>query len=303
METAELNVVTGALGYTGKHIARKLLALGKRVRTITGHPDRPNPFGEKLEVAPFSFDDPPRLVEALRGAATLYNTYWIRFPMKGMTFEKAVENSKTLVRAAEEAGVRRIVHVSVVRPSLDSPYAYYRAKAQVEDTIRASSLSYAILRPTVLFGGEDILLNNIAWALRRFPLFLMPGRGNYKIQPLHVDDLAQIAVDEGHKTENVIMDVVGPEVYSFRELVLTIAQTIGTNTLLVPVPRLFFTFAAGVIGLFVRDVMLTEDEVKGLTEGLLYSEEEPRGTTRLSEWLRVNRDLVGTVYASELKRR
>ncbi|MBM3497097.1 MAG: epimerase [Armatimonadetes bacterium] len=303
MASPDLSIVTGALSYSGKHIARKLLAAGQRVKTITGHPNRPNPFGDKVEVAPFSFEDPGGLTDTLRGASTLYNTYWIRFPMRGMTYERAAENSKTLVRCAEEAGVQRIVHISIVRPSKDAPYGYYRGKAEVEAAIQASSLSYAILRPTVLFGGEDILLNNIAWSLRRFPVFPIAGKGDYKIRPINVDDLAQLAVEQGQHAENVILDAVGPETYTFRELARTIAQTIGAGTLFIPVPRLFMLLGARMIGLAVRDVLLTRDEINGLMDGLMSSDEPATGTTKISDWLQQNWDLVGTVYASELRRR
>ncbi len=303
MKNGELSIVTGALSYSGKHITRKLLAVGQRVKTLTGHPNRPNPFGDKVEVAPFGFDDPGGLTEALRGASTLYNTYWVRFPIRRMTYEKATENTRTLIRCAEGAGVRRIVHVSIVRPSKESPYPYYRGKAEVEEAIKASSLSYAILRPTVLFGGDDILLNNIAWSLRRFPVFPIAGKGDYRIQPIHVDDLAQIAVEQGQGAGNVVLDVAGPETYTFRELTRTISKTVGTGTLLIPVPRLLMLLGARLIGLLVRDVLLTKDEVNGLMDGLLASDEEPRGTTKLSEWLKQNWQLVGTVYASELRRR
>jgi NADH dehydrogenase len=303
MEAPELSIVTGALSYSGKYITRKLLALGQRVKTITGHPDRANPFGDRIEVAPFRFDDFGGLIETLRGATTLYNTYWVRFPMKGMTHEKAVENSKTLIRAAEEAGIKRIVHISIVKPSKDSPFGYYRGKAAVEEAIQGSSLSYAILRPTVFFGGEDILINNISWSLRFFPAFPIAGKGDYKIQPIFVEDFAEIAAQQGQSTENVVWDVVGPEQYTFRELLRMICRQIGRSALLIPVPPIAMYWGARMIGLAMRDVMLTKDEVGGLMAGLLASDEEPRGTTRLSEWTALNQDLLGTVYASELKRR
>jgi len=303
MGTDEPNVVTGAFGYSGRHITRRLLAAGQRVKTLTGHPDRPNPFGDQVEAAPFSFDDPGALIESLRGATTLYNTYWIRFPMHRMTHEKAVENTKTLIRAAEEAGLKRIVHISVVKPSADSPYSYYRGKAAVEEAIRSSALSYAILRPTVFFGGEDILLNNLAWSLRRFPVFPVPGRGDCRIQPISVEDFAEIAVQQGQSTENVVWDVVGPETYTFRELVKFIGDAVGVKTWVLGVPKPLMLLAAKGMGLLVRDVMLTRDEINGLLDGLMASDETPRGTTKLSQWLHVNRELVGKVYASEMRRR
>jgi uncharacterized protein YbjT (DUF2867 family) len=303
METGDLNIVTGAFGYSGKYITRKLLSMGQRVKTITGHPDRPNPFGDRVAVAPFSFDDLGGLIETLRGATTLYNTYWIRFPMKGMTYEKATENSKALIRAAEEAGIKRIVHTSIVKPSKDSPLGYYRGKAEVEEAIQASSLSYAILRPTVFFGGEDILINNISWSLRFLPIFPIAGKGDYRIQPVLVEDFADLAVQAGGIEENVVWDVAGPETYTFRGLLRMICRGIGRGALLIPVPSFAMYWGARAIGLLMRDVMLTRDEVAGLMAGLLASDEEPRGTTKLSEWVALNQDLLGTVYASELKRR
>jgi NADH dehydrogenase len=105
------------------------------VKTLTGHPDRPNPFGDRVSVASFHFEDPRKLAGHLRGTTTLYNTYWVRFPHGDITFERAVANSQTLIGAAREAGVRRIVHVSITNPSKDSPFEYFRGKARVEEMI------------------------------------------------------------------------------------------------------------------------------------------------------------------------
>ena len=162
MSGAEIDVVTGAFSYTGKYIARRLLANGKTVRTITGHPNRENPFGGRVQALPLDFDRPRELAESLKGATTLYNTYWVRFPRRDVTYQRAVENTGTLVKAAVEAGVRRIVHVSITNASEDSPFPYFTGKGRVERVIAGSGLSYAILRPTVIFGAEDVLVNNIA---------------------------------------------------------------------------------------------------------------------------------------------
>ncbi len=173
-DTQELDVVTGAFGYTGKYITRRLLDAGRRVRTITGHPKRANCFGNQVEIAPMDFSDHAGLVRSLRGASVLYNTYWVRFNHGRATFDEAVANSRVLIQAAKEAGVRKIVHLSIANPSLDSHLPYYSGKAQVEKAIMDSGLSYAILRPTVIFGIEDILINNIAWFARHFPYSRFP---------------------------------------------------------------------------------------------------------------------------------
>jgi uncharacterized protein YbjT (DUF2867 family) len=303
MPDADLHVVTGAFGYSGRHIAQRLLGEGKRVRTLTGHPERPNPFGERVAAHPFNFDEPGALVESLRGADVLYNTYWIRFPRGDMTFERAIENTMVLLRAAQEAGVRRIVHLSVTNPSTDSPWPYFRGKAVVEDAIRASGISYAILRPALLFGGDDVLINNIAWMLRHLPVFAVFGDGKYKLQPIHVDDLAKLAVDLGAREDNVVTDAIGPETFAFGDLVRTIKRAIGSRALIVHTPVWPVMLLTKLIGYATGDVVLTRDEVEGLMRGMLATDSPPSGKTRLTDWLRENADTIGRRYGSELRRR
>jgi len=302
MGTSELNVVTGAFGYTGKYVARRLLSMGKRVKTLTGHPDRPSPFGDRVSVAPFDFDRPEALIESLRGAAALYNTYWVRFDYGSATFEAAVENTKTLFRAAQEAGVRRVVHVSVTNPSEDSPLPYYRGKALLEKALMESGLSYAIVRPTVTFGDEDILINNIAWLLRRFPVFAILGEGDYRVQPIFVEDVAELMVSAGSQSDNLVVDAAGPEVYTFDALVRTIKRAVRSRARIVHLPPRLALFLSQVIGVFVGDVVLTQEEVDGLMGGLLVSSGPLTGRTHLSEWLREHAHTVGAKYASEVKR-
>jgi len=302
MGTAELDVVTGAFSYTGKYITQRLLSTGKKVRTLTGHPNRPNPFGEQVTVSPFSFDDPAELTKSLRGATTLYNTYWVRFSHGRVTFDQAVENTKVLIKSAREAGVRRIVHVSITNASEDSPLPYFRGKGLLENAIIHSGLSYAIIRPTVIFGAEDILINNIAWLLRRFPVFAVPGSGDYRVQPVFVEDVAEIAVNVAHRDEDAIVDAVGPDTYTFDELVRLIADKIRSKARIVHLSPALALFLSRMAGYLVKDVMLTRDEVEGLMANLLVSDGPPTGQRRLSDWLDENAGSVGAKYASELSR-
>ncbi len=296
------HVVTGAFSYTGKYIARRLLAFGKTVRTLTGHPHNANGFAGPIEVRPLDFTRPAELAASLCGAAALYNTYWVRFDRGRATQAQAVENTRILLRAAEEAGVRRVVHISVTKPSADSPLPYFRGKAQVEEAVAASGLSYAILRPTLVFGKEDILVNNIAWLLRRFPIFAIPGEGDYRVQPVYVDDVAGQAVRAGRMHDNLVTDLVGPEVYTFRQFVELIAEAVGSRARLACVsPRLAHLLTKPV-GWCVRDVLLTREEIQGLMSNLLVSSTPPNCLTRCSEWLRRNANLLGRRYASELSR-
>jgi len=315
MADQELHVVTGAFGYSGRCIAERLLDAGHSVRTLTNSPHRANPFGGpcsrgnlslqggRVEARAFSFDDPACLVEALRGARVLYNTYWVRFNTREFTFAQAVRNSRTLFAAAEEAGVGRVVHVSITNPSEDSPLEYFRGKAQVERALVQSGLPHTILRPAVLFGREDILVNNIAWALRRMPVFTVFGDGLYRLQPIHVDDLAALAVQEGRADGSRTIDAIGPETFTYRGLVETIGRAIGKVRPILSVLPTVGWLGAWFVGKVMGDVMLTRDEVRGLMAGLLATDSPPAGLTRLSDWAREHADTLGMHYASELARR
>ncbi len=294
--------VTGAFSYTGKYITQRLLSQGSEVITLTGHPNRSDPFNGRAATFPLNFQDERGLIDALRGVDTFFNTYWVRFDKGQNTQPAAVENTRKLVRAAAEAGVRRIVHISITNPSADSPLPYFWGKAANEKAVIESGMSYAILRPTVLFGKEDILINNIAWILRRFPFFALPGDGSYRLQPIYVDDLAALAVEAAGREDNLIWDAVGPEDFTFRRLVECIGSAIGHERPLITVPPRLALGAAQLISLFVGDVVLTPEEVDGLMANLLVSQESPRGQTPLSRWLSDHRETVGKEYASELNR-
>ena len=294
--------VTGSFSYTGKYITQRLLARGDEVITLTGHPDNPNPFGGQVQAYPFNFEQPEKLAKTLAGVDILFNTYWVRFSHGENTHERAVKNTKTLIYAAESAGVKRIVHTSITNPSMDSDLPYFRGKAELEEAIKASSLGYAILRPTVLFGDEDILVNNIAWLLRNFPVFGLLGDGRYGLQPIFVEDYADLAVEMSGLDENIITDAVGPDIFSFEEMVRLVATEIGYPARLMKMPPKLALWASQIIGAFVGDVVLTQDEVDGLMAGLLVSSELPRGKKHLADWLRENKDGVGMKYASEMKK-
>ena len=296
------DVVTGAFGYIGRYIAKRLIAQGRDVMTLTGHGKRPNPYGDRIRVAPFNFDRPDELARSLEGCDALFNTYWIRFLHRKVDFERVVANSRTLIEAARRAQVRKFVHISVTNPSADSPLPYYRGKAIVERCIVESGLPYAIIRPAIVFGAEEILINNIAWLLRRFPLFVIPGDGEYRLQSIFVEDLAAVAVEAAHRKENVTTDAVLPETYSFNELVRLLAKTVGSKAVILRAPPPIALLAAKALGLILGDVLLTADEVKGLMANLLVSDAAPLGGKRLTEWLAENATRVGASYSSELAR-
>ena len=309
-QETQTHVITGAFGYSGRHIAKKLLAEGAvNVKTITGHPrlsgDRDGErkdLGERVAAMPFNFENPEALVESLRGVSVLYNTYWVRFDHGSRTHERAVANTRTLIDAAAAAGVERFVHVSITNPDESSHLPYFKGKALLERHLAESGLSYAVLRPAVLFGGRDVLINNIAWLLRRLPVFGVPGRGDYGIQPIHVDDLAELAVEQGGSRENVTLDAVGPETFSYLELVRLVKRRIGSWAPIFKMPPAIVLAAARAVGWYVGDVVLTKEEIDGLMQNLLVSDRPSPATTRFTDWLDDHADQLGRKYANELSR-
>jgi NADH dehydrogenase len=295
--------VTGAFGYSGKYIARRLLDAGHEVVTLTHSPGRPHPFGAAVRAFPFDFDAPDRLTATLRGVEVLYNTYWVRFNHRDFTFAEAVRNTMTLFDCARAAGVRRIVHVSIANPDEKSDLEYFSGKARLERALAESGLSRAILRPTVLFGREDILINNIAWALRRLPVYGLFGDGNYRLQPIHVDDLARLAVEQGAAAENATINAIGPETFTFREMVLMIGKAIGAPRPVIGLPPALAYAATSALGWWVDDRIITREEIKGLMRGLLCVETPPTGSRPLSDWTRDHAATLGARYANEVGRR
>jgi uncharacterized protein YbjT (DUF2867 family) len=298
-----LNVVTGAFGYTGRYITELLLRRGVKVRSLTGHPNRTNQFANKVEVMPFSFGNPNALTHSLEGAEVLFNTYWIRFPRSELTFERAAANVKALIDAARRSGVSRFVHISITNANPDSSLPYFRGKGEIEQYLIHSGLSYGILRPAIIFGPEDILLHNIAWMLRQFPLFTIPGDGNYHLQPVFAEDLAQLAVDMGNEHRDMAIDAVGPESFTFNQLVALLARAVASKARVIHVSPFVQLILAGIFSRLMRDVTLTRDEIRGLMSDLLVSNNAPTATTRLSEWVERNAGVIGTCYRSELSLR
>jgi NADH dehydrogenase len=294
--------VTGAFGFTGRVLATQLLDAGHSVITLTRRSGAGDALAPRLDIRPFDTDDPGGLESSLVGVETLFNTYWLRFPRGGQTFERAVARSAVLVAAARQAGVRRVVHVSVVNAAADAETPYVRAKAALESIVRSAGLEWVIVRPTLTYGPGDILINNLAWALRRLPVYGLPGRGRYTVQPVHVDDVARICIEAATGEPGRTIDAAGPETLVYRDLVGIVRSAVRSRSIVLPMPHLAVLAAARVLGLVVRDVVLTADEIRELTSSLLTSHEPPRGTIRLSAWVPANAGGLGRRWSSELAR-
>lgn len=277
----DVDLVTGAFGNTGQAITSLLHSQGRRVRTLTGHP--PTDAGA-VEVRPFTFDDPDALADAFRGVRTFFNTYWMRTGDES-GYETAVARCTALIDAATRAGVERIVHLSVAHPSLDSPYPYFRAKARVEQVLRECAVPSAVVRPALIFGGESALLHNLAWLMRRLPVFGVAAGGDYRVRPVHVDDVARLCVDGATAAEPTTVDAVGPERPTFRELLVDVRDSIGARTRLVGMPPWMVVPSARLLGVLLRDELLTRDELLSTIDGLADTDGPATGTISLAAWI------------------
>lgn len=302
MKTKPRDAVTGAFGYSGKYIAKRLLARGSEVVTLT------NSVSRKCELTglmayPLNFNDPDALSHSLEGVDVLYNTYWVRFNHKLFCHADAVRNTKVLFDAAKRAGVRKVVHVSITNPAHGCGLEYFEGKAELEDALIQSGLSYTIIRPAVIFGREDILINNIAWFLRHLPIFGVPGDGQYRLQPIHVEDLASLAVNGGDAVENSVVQAIGPDTFTFKDMIEQLANALGVRCRVFEVtPRLAY-WTTRCFGMALGDVILTREEIVGLMRDYLHVDAPPSGKISLLHWAADNAAVLGRCYASELKRR
>ena len=296
-----MHVVTGVFSYTGGYIARELLACGEAVKTLSRRPEPAHPLSGHVAFGLLHFDE-AALTAELRGASTLYNTYWVRFPRGQVTWESVLANTRTLLRAARAAGVERVVHFSVANASDDSPFPYFRAKALAEGEVRRSRLEHAIVRPTLIVGPEDVLLNNIAWALRRLPVFLVAGDGRYRVQPVTATDVARAAVEAARDARGQTVDVAGPDVLTFDGLVRAIRAAVGARARIDHAPATAALLAARVASRVLGDVVVTRDELRAVMSDALVSHEAAVGRTRFGDWLAANGDALGHAFVSERRR-
>ncbi|MBI5486653.1 MAG: NAD(P)H-binding protein [Deltaproteobacteria bacterium] len=292
-------VITGAFSYIGAAAARELRRRGWTVHTLTNR--RTPPHSRHVTFAKLLFH-PDHLAAELRGADVFVNTYWIRLPHAGDDFHTAVRNNRMLVDAAVRARVGRLVHVSVSNASLDSRLGYYRGKAEVDAAVRACGLPHAIVRPTLVVGPADVLTSNIAWFLRRFPVFPVPDGGGYRLQPVTLDDTGRIVADAAESSADLDVDAAGQDIVTFREYVELVARACHVKCAIIGAPGRLALAGIRLVELFLGDTVLAREELAGLEQELLVSRAPPLGTERVDAWLLAHGAALGRSYVNDRRR-
>jgi len=252
--------ITGANGFVGRNVIA-ILREGPstdEIRALVRDPDRARAElpGAGLEVRRANVTDPASLDGAFAGVDVVVHTVAIPTE-RSASFERVnAEGTRTVVREAERAGVRKIVHVSAIGASPESPYPFLRSKGQGQAAVTSSAVPHAVLRPSVLFGPGDDFFPRLRFSLR-FPVVPLPGGGAARFQPLHVQDLARAIVlaARGHLTG--VFELGGPVPVTYRDLLAETMRAYRIRRPTVPLPVSLMKPAAFVFEHLMADPPVT----------------------------------------------
>ncbi len=275
----KLVTIFGASGFLGRHIVRALANEGWRVRAAVRHPNTAHflkPMGRvgQVQLLKANVLDDASVAAAVRGADAVINLVGILAESGSQRFAALhADAAERIARAAAEAGVARLLHVSAVGASADSPSAYARSKADGEARVRAAFAGATIFRPSIVFGPEDDFFNRFAGLARFLPALPLIGGGHTRFQPVYVGDVAQAAarVLADPLTAGKTYELGGPEVMTMKQVMQLVLQVAHRRRLLVPVPFALAKIKAAFLGLLPNPI-LTLDQVKQLQTDNVVSE-------------------------------
>ena len=204
--------------------------------------------------------------------------------------------------AAARAGVERLVWTSITNPGQDPDLSYFVGKGVVEQLVRGSGLSFAILRPACFFGGGGILIDNVAWAARRLPFVPIPDGPPYRIRPIHVEDYADLVPEATASGDDYTIDAVGPERLEFGDLVREVAEAGGSWARALRLPMKVCRLSYAVAGRILGETVLSDDKLTGLVRNRLDSKAESTGRTSLVDWVRTANQELGRRFLREPSR-
>lgn len=270
----EMITVFGASGFIGRYVVRSLAKAGYRVRAATRRPHlahelKPMGVVGQVQLVQANLRNADSVARAIEGSSGVVNLVGILFEGGRQTFDSLQsEGAKLVAETAAEAGIERFVQISAIGADAESTSKYARTKALGEQAVRAAIPTATILRPSIVFGTEDQFFNKFADMARFAPALPLIGGGQTKFQPVWCADVAAAALAalESEEARGKTYELGGPEVYSFKELMEYILETIRRPRLLAPIPFPIATLMglAGEISGVIPFVepFLTRDQVK-----------------------------------------
>jgi NADH dehydrogenase len=271
--------VFGGTGFLGRRVVRHLRERAFSVRIASRNPDR-MPIGvddPQLETVEADIHDERSVAAALAGAYGVVNAVSLYIEHGTEKFHSVhVESAQQLAIQARRAGVQRLVHVSGIGADPGSPSLYIRKRGEGELAVQAAFADATLIRPAVLFGPDDSFLTTILELLRRLPVYPMFGRGRTRLQPADVDDVAEAIarIMQQAETRSMVFEYGGPHVYTYEELLRTVAREAGLKPTLVPLP-----FAAWHALAWIAEVLphppLTRNQVELMQVDTISSRQSP----------------------------
>jgi uncharacterized protein YbjT (DUF2867 family) len=235
--------VFGGTGFLGRCIVRHLRLHGFCVRVASRHLNRDGallgPDDPQLQLLKADVHDERSVADALVGAYGAVNAVSLYVEHEQETFHSVhVASAQRVAAQARRAGVRRLVHVSGIGADSSSPSLYIRKRGEGELAVREAFADAILIRPAVMFGPDDAFLTRILELLKRLPIYPMFGNGQMKLQPVYVEDVGQAIAKLLHEeqTGSLVFEFGGPRVYSYEDLLRTVANAAGAKCILIPLP-------------------------------------------------------------------
>lgn len=233
-------LLTGATGFVGSHILKRLIDQHIKVRCIVRSISNARILDSKgIDVHKGDVTDMASLNGSCKGVDTVIHLVGIIREGKGITFEKVhYQGTANILEESKKSGVRKFIHMSALGTRVDAVSRYHKTKWQAEEVVKNSGIDYTIFRPSIICGPEDEFVNMFAKMMRRSPVIPVIGSGNHKMQPIYVEDVVSsfLKTVDNDKTIGKIYELGGPDALTFNDILKTIADVIGRNIMLLHIP-------------------------------------------------------------------
>ncbi len=270
--------LTGASGYVGNYILRDLVKAGYEVNCLIrkGSEKKLRMKGKKIKIFYGDITDSAAVAKAMKGCKAVINLVAIRREHRKQTFENVIfGGTKNCVDAAKKHGIKRFIQMSVLGAKRNAETKFWQAKWEAEEYVRKSDLTYTIFRPSFIFSKEDISINEFARLIKKFPVFPIFGDGEYKSQPVYVEDVSAAFAKaiKLRDVENGIFEVGGPKKYTFNELIATLETLVNKKVVKLNV-LLWIAYPIVSLIQFLPNAPITMGELKMLTRDNVCNEKK-----------------------------